>query len=150
MRVGEDARAELLLEESLDVAQLLGFKEGLAQVFEALGEVFLCQKKFKQAKKMFSQALLLSQEIGFRWPIGSCCFELAHLAHMRKQLARAARLLGVVEAISGSSEFAEVPENKKWIDTLRNELGEGGFSRLWAEGKAMTEEQAIQYAVGDE
>jgi hypothetical protein len=41
-------------------------------------------------------------------------------------------------------------EREQHIGTARAQLGEDAFNQAWAEGKAMSTEEAIRYALGEE
>ena len=64
---------------------------------------------------------------------------------------RAARLLAAAEALLASiGAFwfpAEQVEQEAMVATIREELGETTFAAAWAEGSAMTGEEAAEYAL---
>lgn len=45
--------------------------------------------------------------------------------------------------------LAERDEYEQMLASTRSELGEEAFAAAWAEGQAMTTEQAVAYAVGN-
>jgi AMMECR1 domain-containing protein len=65
--------------------------------------------------------------------------------------ARAARLLGAAEALRGAIGLFRTPRdeeaNARLIATVRAALGEERFAASWEEGRAMSLEQAIEYAL---
>jgi hypothetical protein len=76
---------------------------------------------------------------------------MAVAAAERGQFERAARLFGADQALrdaTGSTmnvRWREVRE--RGLASARSALGEGPFAVIWAEGHAMTREQAIAYAL---
>jgi len=71
----------------------------------------------------------------------------------RPALMRAARLFGAAQALAetsaNQSTFFDRVEFQRSVDALRAALGEEVFTAAWAEGRAMTVEQAIAYALAD-
>jgi hypothetical protein len=79
---------------------------------------------------------------------------LATLANARGQPARAARLLGADEAVRSTTGRAidpgDRPDYERTLSSVRAGLGEAAFLAAWAEGQALTEEQAVALAMSDE
>jgi len=75
---------------------------------------------------------------------------IAFLAISQHQAQRAASLLGSTQAWHEQDFFKRSPkerlERENAIASLREEIGEEAFIAAWAEGRAMTLEQAIAYA----
>ena len=65
------------------------------------------------------------------------------MARERGQFARTVRLLGAASNIG--PDHNSVQE----VTPLRDQLGETDFAGAWAAGKAMTRDQAIDYALDD-
>ena len=67
------------------------------------------------------------------------------------QPERAARLLGAAEVLQGSIDYSlPLPDQTDYQDVVTNTraaLGDATFAAAWAEGRAMTLEQAIEYAL---
>jgi len=108
----------------------------------------------EQARIQYREALTLAREFGDH----SCMmFGLAGLAYLAVDLENfesAARLLAAVGRLhevmgvtlstaSGAGGFEES------VAAVRGLLGEQAFSTAWAEGRAMTLEQAVAYALED-
>jgi hypothetical protein len=64
----------------------------------------------------------------------------------------ATRLLGCAETLYEEMDFvippSERPRHDALVEKARTQLDEEKFNTLWADGKAMTYEQAIAYALG--
>jgi hypothetical protein len=67
------------------------------------------------------------------------------------RLERAARLLGAAEALRkaiGASVYeVDRADHERAAASIRSGSGAKGLDRAWAEGRAMTLEQAIEYAL---
>jgi hypothetical protein len=76
----------------------------------------------------------------------------AGLAKARGQLERAVRLWGVAETLRTDLGFKMLPREQAAYDmelnAVRAPLAKDAFAVAWAEGYAMTMEQAIDYARG--
>jgi predicted ATPase/DNA-binding SARP family transcriptional activator len=75
----------------------------------------------------------------------------AHHSSVARSLSAAARLLGATEAWHQRFFYARLPrerqEREACIAALRAGMGEQAFAAAWAEGQAMTQEQAVAYAL---
>jgi hypothetical protein len=81
---------------------------------------------------------------------------LANLARLSLQAgepARAARLIGAGESVSGNSgvrlQPVEQTEYDRHVALVRGHLADAAFDTLRAEGRAMTIEHAIEYALAE-
>ena len=85
-----------------------------------------------------------------------CLEQLGGIAADEGDQGRAARLWGAVEALLEGSEAAgyfHTPNHAApgvAIDAARARLDEQGFGEAWAEGRAMTPEGAVEYALKDD
>jgi hypothetical protein len=79
---------------------------------------------------------------------------LAGVAAAEGQPERAARLLGAAQALIENTDAvigpAERIEVERDLSAVRTQVGEATFTSAWAEGRAMTLEQAIAYALEDD
>ncbi len=77
------------------------------------------------------------------------CF--AFIAEAQEQLSRAARLLGAAEALRENTRLPmtlyERPEYEQHLTAVREQMGEAAFAAAWAEGRTLTMEQAMEYAL---
>ena len=76
---------------------------------------------------------------------------LAAIAAGTNQPERAAKLSGAAQAILDTSDYQILPfdraEFDRHIHIAREQIGEAPFEALVAEGRAMTIEQAVAYAL---
>ena len=80
--------------------------------------------------------------------------DLAVLAGREQQAERAIRLLGAGEAfcetLGARPPVAVAEEYERTVAEGRAALGETAFAAAWAEGRAMSLEQAVAYALGED
>ena len=151
---GELERARLLIEEAAAVFRSSGDKWGLAISLVNLSHVMACRGDFEQAIFVAREGVMLSQEAVDRRTLTWCLLELGVLMAGRKQVTRAARLWGAVERIS-QSIGSPLPSPLRAIRDLhlpavRQSLGNEAFAAAWAEGKKMTPDAAVAYALRDD
>jgi hypothetical protein len=93
----------------------------------------------------------LFEQLGDRKAVAMCLRGFAEVANMRSQFKRAARLVGaedmLYESVGAFSNF-EKARYEQLVAGIRAQLGETGWQVAWAEGQAMSLEQAINYALG--
>ena len=154
---GNYTRAARLLEESLAHFREAGDLHGIGTALGNLGTLTAKQGDFTQAAVCLRESLGLHRAMGSKVGIGIALEAVAGLealqAHEPEAMARAARLCAAAEALHaslGSEAFAGVRgDRERMVATLRTCLDEEAFAVTWAEGRAMTPEQAIAYALED-
>jgi hypothetical protein len=108
------------------------------------------QGDYERAAARFRESLAMFRELGNKRGIVECLAGLAGLAAKQGQPQWAARLLGAVEALLGALGAAWWPadrvEYERNLAAIQAALDEETFAVAWAEGQAMTLEQAIAYA----
>ena len=105
------------------------------------------------AERSLEEALALDRELG-NWAYGAYCLEsFAGLAGARAQGARAARLWGAAETLRESIGAPPTPEARPYYErsmaAVRALLGEAAWEAAFAEGSAMSPEEAAEYALGE-
>jgi hypothetical protein len=105
------------------------------------------------AERFLTEGLVLNRKIG-NSAYGVYCLEgFAGLAGERGQGARAARLWGAAEALRESIGSPPTPEARPYyegsIAAARALLGERAWEAAFAEGSAMSPEEAAGYALGE-
>jgi tetratricopeptide (TPR) repeat protein len=143
--------ARSFYEESLALRRELGDTRGTAVSLSNLGLVALHEGDNQQAATYFKESLPLFQKLGSLKGIIDC---LAGLAGGKGQPEQAARLLGAVEAqrevFHTGLVYADRIEEERHVAAVRAQLDETIFAAAWAEGRTMTLEQAIEYALAAE
>ena len=153
--IGRDyERAQTLFEATLEMIRITGNRKGQAISLNNLGLVALCQGDYARAAKFSSESLRLSEELLDHQVIPWSLDALAGVCGQRGYIGRAARLWGAAEALREASGFSQPPDDKRvlepFLEAARSRLDEADFQAAWEEGRAMTEEQAIGYALSEE
>jgi non-specific serine/threonine protein kinase len=153
---GQLERSATLLEESQSILRELGTKLTLAQTLSTLGETVLRQGDGTRAAAVYREGLALAAEAGSKTEVVGCLEGLAEVALTHGQPARAARLWGAAEVLReaiGSPPSPSEGSNPHYESALaaaRSRLDEAAWEAAWAEGRQMTPEEAIGYALLEE
>lgn len=153
-RQGEYARAVELFDEALEISAQFGDARGRARALQYLAEAQCSQGDYEGARRQYREALELLREIGDKW-WGTLALEgLAYVAAQQNEARRAARLLGAADRMHellGAPILTVYRESQEWSrDRARAQLGERAFSEAWEEGRALSFDAAIQFALSDE
>ncbi len=151
--LGNHDRAAELFEESLPRLRALDDTWAIALELNGLGKLVLDRGDTKRAGALQRESLALFRALDDVWGIAACLDQLANVESSEGNARRAVRLLGAAEALRGTTgtrpPHAERATHERAVADLRAALGEEAFTTVWAEGQAMTLEQAIVYAVSD-
>ncbi len=144
----------MLNEEAAELFRERGYKGGLGMVLDNLGWAALLQGDHKRAKTSYEESLSLSKELGERMTAAESLEGLACVAGTRGEAERAAKLFGAAEALREAVGYQHTPEEgamrEPYLSTTRFRLNETTWQGAWAEGRAMSMEQAINYALSEE
>jgi hypothetical protein len=122
-------------------------------VLNLLGEVAQRQEEFERAVGLYAESLALFAGVGDRAGAATVLYNLGSVAHLRAQSGRAARLFGAAQAAGGPglrvrfgalTSPTDRQEDKSAVHAV---LGEEVFAAAWAEGQAVSPEQAIAEAL---
>jgi tetratricopeptide (TPR) repeat protein len=145
---GDYDQALSLYSERLALMQQVGDRWSVAVVFHNIGQVAQHQGDYVRARALHVEALKLHRELGAQRGIALGLEKLAGVAGAQWQPARAARLLGAAEAlrqaVGSPVEGTDRPDYERFVAVARAGLDEKSFASAWAEGRAMTLEQAIR------
>jgi predicted ATPase/DNA-binding SARP family transcriptional activator len=150
---GNVSRAIELLEDHQRLVDTLDDLSLSAYFQFMLGGLKVLQGELEQATALLKNGLLLYHQINNVNFIGNCLVGFSGVANGYKKPIRAARLFGAREAIH-ESIGANLDPGFQRIYTLLvaqtcTMLDESDFASAWAEGRAMTMEQAIEYALDE-
>jgi non-specific serine/threonine protein kinase len=150
---GDYERARVLSEQSLALSRKTGDKGAIARSLSMLGRVAFRQRNFEEAVGKHNESLMLFRELGEKLGIIQALERLGSVAVASAPI-RAARLLGaathVRETIGAPLPTYDRAEHDTAVDHVRALLDRAVFAAAWAEGRAMTLEQAIEYALADQ
>ena len=151
---GDNERATVLLEEGLALARQVGSKHQIPYLQFKLGNVALHQGDHVRAGTLYRESLAPIREMGDKSSLARCLEGLAGVACAQGHYEQAARILGAAEALRETTGVQRAPLGQTDYDqcmgSTRAVLGEPAFAAAWAEGRAMTLEQAIEYALSAE
>ncbi|HLE63763.1 MAG TPA: protein kinase [Pyrinomonadaceae bacterium] len=151
---GDCERALSLHSESLKLRRTLGDKRGISMSLNNMGEVAQQQQDYSRAAALYAESLAIRQELGDRFFIVSSLHNLAEVACSRKEYERGARLFGAAEALR-QMIGAPLPTEKRatfdrYIEEARDALGREDLKASWSEGRVMSLDEAISYALVQE
>jgi non-specific serine/threonine protein kinase len=155
---GDEGQATAMFEEGLAVARQIGDRSSTYIALYNLAQAALSRGDYDGAASLFEEGVNLSEQMGDRANVAYCLEGLAVVANGRGEAERSGRLTGAAE---GLHEAVGVPVYvyyephrsvyERTVATVRSHLGEEVFEAARAEGRAMTFEQAVAYALeGDE
>jgi predicted ATPase/DNA-binding XRE family transcriptional regulator len=155
---GNTTRAGTLWEESLALYRAEESTWVVANLLAQLAMVALDQGDFRRAGVQLTESLTLLWELNERWQTTHTLEVFACLAAGQGQqndtqanLLRAARIFGAAEKLRETLAAPVLPFqryfNERGVASLRAQLDEAAFAATWAEGRTMTLEQAVAYAL---
>jgi predicted ATPase/class 3 adenylate cyclase/Tfp pilus assembly protein PilF len=151
---GESASACAYYEESLTIRREIGDRRGVASSLHNLGNVAYSQGDYASCRAYQEESLIIRREIGDRRGVASSLEAFANLAERESKSEQAAVLYGAAEALREQIGAPLTPtdreEYKREMAQARQALGEAAFAAAWDEGRAMTWEQAVEYASKEE
>jgi predicted ATPase/transcriptional regulator with XRE-family HTH domain len=149
---GDAERAVVLLEGTIALARESQYKPDLARSLIALGRATRVRGDASQAVALLKEGLGLFWEFGHKLGTATALEGLAELA-VAENAERAARLLGAADAIREAIGAPLLPVDRRAHEhdlvVVRAHLAEEAFVQVWAEGRAMSLEQAASYALTD-
>jgi predicted ATPase/DNA-binding SARP family transcriptional activator/DNA-binding CsgD family transcriptional regulator len=154
---GDLGHSATLHEEGLELFRELRDTHGLFSCLIHLAAIALVRGDYEGAPPLLREALRLGWETDYKPAIQNALYGLACVAASRERPARAARLWGAVEGMREAYGVQITPVGlsitnyEGRLAAARSRLGdEEAFAAAWAEGKAMSLEQAIEYAFSEE
>ncbi len=153
---GDYQRAATLTEEALELARERGrgFTGMLPRALDTLSWATLLGGEPQRAKAKFEEDLTLSKELDDKATITTSLEGLACVAGANGEALRAAKLFGAAEALMEATGYGFSPQESTMVEpyraSARSRLGEAGWDEALAEGRTMSMEAAIGYALSEE
>jgi non-specific serine/threonine protein kinase len=148
---GEYEVAACHFAEALAVGKALGDLHRIASSLHNLGLVALLRDDYDQAAQLLKESIDACGQISDRWVTQECLEGLAGIACAEGNYSRGARLLGMAEELRVSLASFRLAADQTAFDQrvscAQTALSAAAFAAAWAEGRAMTLEQAIEYAL---
>jgi len=150
---GNYEQAGALCEESLIVSREISDKGAMARSMNILGRVAYHHGEYERGGALLKESLALFRDMRDKLSIIRCVEGLAGVAWACRLSERAARMFGAAqglrESISAALPLADQLELDQNVTAVRSQMGKKAFAAAWAEGRAMTLEKAIEYALKD-
>jgi predicted ATPase/transcriptional regulator with XRE-family HTH domain len=147
---GDYDQAEQFYQRSVLLSREYGLKLDESFAYYHLGILSLQRNDYRLAIQYFKDDHRLSHETNEKAKAFDLLYGLAAVAAGLHQSERAAKLYGAMQAIFEKSRYImplDRTEFERHIQIARKQLGEAEFESLATEGRAMTMEQAIAYAL---
>jgi predicted ATPase/DNA-binding SARP family transcriptional activator len=155
---GDLATARTFAEKSLHGSREQDIRPGIARALRELGMIAVRQSHLPDSFAFLSESLLTYTERptpGY-WGHAEAVEGLAQVALATGDYHRTARLLGAAVMLreDGGKHPTpfypyEQPEHERVLAAVRSGLGEEAFAIAWTEGRRMTVEQAIAFALDE-
>jgi hypothetical protein len=125
----------------------LGEKRGIALLTGRLGGIARMQGDYTRAEALYDESLRLHRDLGDRRGISQDLEGVAAMLAAQGQPETAVRLWASVEAlrerIGAPPNDIERARYEPLVATAHEALGEEAFADVWAEGRRLTLEQAL-------
>ena len=151
---GDYTTARAQYEESLALLREIGDKGGIAKMLNSLAVVAWSQRDYPTARALHEESLALFRKIGDKLSIAATLAGLAAVAGGTGQAERAARLASttqsLVDSLGARLEYDDQVVYDNAVAAARAGLSAAAFEAAWAAGQALTLEQAVVEALGEE
>jgi predicted ATPase/DNA-binding CsgD family transcriptional regulator len=151
IREGDHSRARSFLEQSLALNDSSGNQLRRNWALMYMGLNAAVSGDFRAAGAYLEEALNIGVELDWKIGVATPLMYFAVLAAARMDPIRALRLSGAAEALAESAGAAPIrltrPIVEQWLDRSRKELGPERSATSLIEGRAMSWEAAIDYAL---
>jgi predicted ATPase/transcriptional regulator with XRE-family HTH domain/Tfp pilus assembly protein PilF len=151
---GDYERAGTFYEQALEILRELRSRLPQATPLFNLAWVALHKGDYRKANALFEESLKLHREYGYKvGKMEECLSGFAAILGMTGRPEQAARLFGAVESLFenigmvGRMEPQDQKEYDHYVAAARGQLDEAVFEKAWSEGRAMTVEQATEFAL---
>jgi serine/threonine-protein kinase PknK len=157
---GNVLQAGTLWEESLDLFRAqINNTWNVSTLLTQRAMIALEEGNYRRASESLVESPTLLRELGEVWQTAHTLEVFACLAAAQRQqadggqssLIRSARIFGAAEMLRETITAPALTVlrrfNERSIVSLRAQLDEGAFKAAWAEGKAMTLDQVVAYAL---
>ena len=153
---GDHKRAKRLAERALAISREIGERQASTSALYTLAILARTEGKDEHARNLFEEGLRLSAELGNEADVAHCLEGLASMYGAEGKIVRAARLWGAEEALLEKLEdavYTYLPDralHRSQVAAARSQVDEAAWTAAWTEGRAMSLEQAVSYALEQE
>ena len=150
---GNYETAKQIFENGLNIFRRIRNRNFETIFLSELGHIARRTGDIKRARKNYSESIKGWQHLGNRAAVAHQLECFGFLAIHDEEPPRAIKLFGAAGALRERSQSPMSDEERveydQFVAQLRGMLSEAEFNALWAEGRSMTMEQAIELALGD-
>ena len=155
LRRGDHRRAAGYAEEALDLTQQTGDRLAAQTALQILAQSAWASGEHEEASRYFRASLAVAYELADKVTAAYCMQGLTAADWTRAKPRRAARLLGAAEALLEAAGiplyvWADHDLHQRAASAAREALGEQEWSEAYDEGLAMSFEEAVAYALGED
>ncbi len=151
---GDHEKARALHEECMPLAREIGDKVGIAWSLVQGSLAALSRGDHEQAKALGIEGIELARQAGHSHSTVLILRILAASASACGRPVRSGRLWGMAEMLGESIGVKVAPAEQQffrpYIAAARTQLDEAAFDAAFSEGRAMSPERAVEYALGAE
>jgi len=148
---GDLVRAAKLTEGAVALFRELGSRGDVSICLNNLGWIAFLRNDLGKAVDLYKQSLALAWETGMYTVVLDDLAGFACLAGAQGDAARAAQLCGAAEALHVATGYPQDPISQAEMDPYlasgRSQIHEAEWAKAWAEGRTMTLEEAVSYAL---
>jgi hypothetical protein len=157
LKEGNYAEARTQLEEFLYFCRGARLNIWIDIPLWLLGVIARHEGDYVRAKIWYTECLLFDRQIGLQRQLAECLIGFAGIANAEKHFEGGAKLLGAAETDMEARgplptdrlDQFDQREFERLTAVLREEIGTARFEALASEGRSMTIEQAVAYALED-
>jgi tetratricopeptide (TPR) repeat protein len=145
-------RARRLAEQSLSILRNIGLHLFSGEVMTTLAEIDICEGKLADAKTRLRDSLRLNRGY-YGCSVAVNLERLAIVAVGRGEAQRAATMFGVTEALRERFGTPIPPSQRGQYDQARaaaEAAGPEAFRTAWEQGRAMSQQDAVEFALAEE
>jgi predicted ATPase/DNA-binding CsgD family transcriptional regulator len=153
---GDHERARRLAERALAISREIGERQATTSALYTLAILAQSEGEDERARNLFEEGLRLSAELGNEADVAHCLEGLASMYGAEGKIVRAARLWGAEEALLEKLEdavYTYVPDralHRSQVAAASSQLDEAAWAAAWTEGRVMSPQQAVEYALEQE
>jgi predicted ATPase/DNA-binding CsgD family transcriptional regulator/Tfp pilus assembly protein PilF len=151
---GDHERATALNEEAAVLYRERGSRGGLKYALDTLGWAALAREDHERARALYEENLVLCRELGDKLVASASMDGLACYAASGGEAHRAARLFGAAQALREEVGYRQKPRERSlrepYLTIARSCSDEAAWKTAFAEGQAMSFEEALEYALSAE
>jgi non-specific serine/threonine protein kinase len=144
--------ARAYYERSLAIRRELGYQEGIGVLLGLLGWIALRERELGRAQALLRESLEVMRAVAGPgpWGLAPILASFSRLAAALGQPGRAVRLGAFATAVSEAHHTPLIPLSEallaEGLDAARRRLGQAAYAMAWAEGAALSLDQAVAEA----